>query len=67
MLEEYILYLHFNSYPLPFFPSKGHPPPILSLVPLLTIPPTQAFWPWHSPTLEITAFNGKGASPPIDY
>jgi hypothetical protein len=42
------------------------PPKTLSLLPLLTNPPTPAFWPWPSPTLGHRAFSGPRASPPVD-
>jgi hypothetical protein len=52
--------------PFPFPPPKNTLPLSPSLFPLLTNPPTPAFWPWHSPTLEHRAFLGQRASPPID-
>jgi hypothetical protein len=41
-------------------------PPIPSLFPLLTNPPTPAFWPWYFPTLGHRDFIGQKASPPTD-
>jgi hypothetical protein len=61
---RYFLYLSSKCYPLPGFPSENLP--ILSLIPLLTNPPTPASWPWHSPALGHRAFTGPRASPPID-
>jgi hypothetical protein len=63
-LIGYFLYLHFKCYPLSWFSLQNPSTP--SPLPLLTNPPTPTSWPWHSPTLELRAFTGPRASPPID-
>jgi hypothetical protein len=68
-LIEYFIYLHFTCYPL----SQSPPPRILLSHPLAPasmrvspFPPTPAFLPSNSPTLEHQAFKGPRAFPPID-
>ena len=65
LLIRYLLTLHFKCCPLSWFPLWN--PPISSMLPLLTNPPTPTSYPWHSPTLRHRAFIGPRASPPIDH
>ena len=61
---RYFLYLHFNCYPLSWFPLRKSPIP--TPPPPHTQPPPTTSWPWHSPTLGHRNFTAPRASPPID-
>jgi hypothetical protein len=62
-LDIFFIYIS-NVIPFPGFPSEKHPAPPPH--PLLTNPPTPAFWPWHFPLLGHRDFIGQRVSPPID-
>jgi hypothetical protein len=64
LLDIFFIYIS-NVIPFPGFPFENTLP--LSLPPPPAHQPTTpAFWPWHSPTLEHTAFIGQKDSPTLD-
>jgi len=62
------MYLHFKSYPLPWFPLQNPtiPSPLSASMRVLPHSPTLSSLPWYSPTLGNEDFIGPRASPPID-
>ena len=64
-MDTFFIYIS-NVIPIPGFPSKSNLLLSLSLLILLTNPPTPSSWLWHSPTLGHKDFTRPRASPPTD-